>query len=54
MTTVTFEEKNAKTLVTLTERYRTSQALDDALAGSATALTEQFAQLDGLLVALAK
>ncbi len=42
------------TLVTLTERYPTSRALDEALEGSATALPEQFAQLDELLVTLAK
>lgn len=53
VTTVTFEEKNGRTEVTLTERYPTSQALDDALAGSATALPDQFAQLDELLVTLA-
>lgn len=53
VTTVAFEERNGKTRVMLTERYPTSQALDDALAGSATALPEQFAQLDELLVTLA-
>jgi uncharacterized protein YndB with AHSA1/START domain len=52
VTTVTFEENNGKTRLTLTERYPTTQALDDALAGSATALPEQFAQLDELLVTL--
>ena len=49
VTTVTFEEKNGTTQLTLTERYSTSQALEDALEGSATALPEQFAQLDELL-----
>jgi uncharacterized protein YndB with AHSA1/START domain len=53
VTTVTFEEKDGKTQLTLTEHYQTSQALEDALAGSATALPEQFAQLDELLVTLA-
>jgi uncharacterized protein YndB with AHSA1/START domain len=53
VTTVTFEENNGKTLLTLTERYPTSQALEEALAGSATALPEQFAQLDELLLTLA-
>jgi uncharacterized protein YndB with AHSA1/START domain len=52
VTTVTFEEKNGKTQLTLTEHWPTSQALEDALAGSATALPEQFAQLDELLVTL--
>jgi uncharacterized protein YndB with AHSA1/START domain len=49
VTTVTFEANNGKTQVTLTERYPTTQALDDALEGSATALPEQFVQLDELL-----
>jgi uncharacterized protein YndB with AHSA1/START domain len=48
-TTVTFEEKAGKTLVTLHELYPTKAALDEALAGSAEALPEQFAQLDELL-----
>jgi uncharacterized protein YndB with AHSA1/START domain len=49
VTTVTFEEKFGKTLVTLHELYPTKAALDEALAGSAQALPEQFAQLDDLL-----
>jgi uncharacterized protein YndB with AHSA1/START domain len=49
VTTVTFEEKAGKTLVTLHELYPTKAALDEALAGSAEALPEQFAQLDELL-----
>ena len=53
VTTVTFEEKGGKTELTLTERYPTSQALDEALEGSAAALPEQFAHLDILLVTLA-
>lgn len=53
VTTVTFDEKDGKTQLTLTERYPTSQALEDALAGSATALPEQLAQLDELLVTVA-
>lgn len=53
VTTVTFEEKNGKTQLTLTEHYPTSQALEDAVAGSAAALPEQFGQLDELLVTLA-
>jgi uncharacterized protein YndB with AHSA1/START domain len=52
VTSVTFEEKNGKTQLTLTERYLTSQALQDALEGSATALPEQFTQLDELLFTL--
>ncbi len=49
VTTVTFEESAGKTLVTLHERYPTPAALDEAIAGSAEALPEQFAQLDALL-----
>jgi uncharacterized protein YndB with AHSA1/START domain len=49
VTTVTFEENAGKTLVTLHEIYPTKAALDEALAGSAEALPEQFAQLDELL-----
>jgi uncharacterized protein YndB with AHSA1/START domain len=49
VTTVTFEEDAGKTRVTLHERYPTEAALDEALAGSAEALPEQFAQLDALL-----
>jgi uncharacterized protein YndB with AHSA1/START domain len=52
VTTVTFEEQNGKTQLTLTERYPTSEALEDALAGSATALPDQFAQLQEFLVTL--
>lgn len=49
VTTVTFEERDGKTQVTLHERYPTTAALDEALAGSAEGLPEQFAQLDELL-----
>ena len=49
VTTVTFEESDGKTRVTFHERYPTEAALDEALAGSAEALPEQFAQLDELL-----
>ena len=49
VTTVTFEERAGKTLLTLHERYPTTAALEEALAGSAEGLPEQFAQLDGLL-----
>jgi uncharacterized protein YndB with AHSA1/START domain len=53
VTTVTFQEKDGKTELTLTERYPTSQALDEALEGSAAALPEQFAELDAFLITLA-
>ena len=49
MTTVTFEERDGKTLVTYSELYPTEAALDEALAGSAEGLPVQFAQLDALL-----
>ena len=49
VTTVTFEENAGKTLVTFHELYPSEAALDEALAGSAEALPEQFAQLDELL-----
>jgi uncharacterized protein YndB with AHSA1/START domain len=49
VTTVTFEGKADTTLVTFHERYPTTAALEEALAGSAEGLPEQFAQLDALL-----
>ena len=49
VTTVTFEEEAGKTRLTLHERYSTQAALDEAIAGSAEALPQQFAQLDALL-----
>ncbi|MDW2981273.1 MAG: SRPBCC family protein [Rhodanobacter sp.] len=49
VTTVTFEEDGGKTQVTFHELYPTEAALDEALAGSAEGLPEQFAQLDELL-----
>jgi uncharacterized protein YndB with AHSA1/START domain len=53
VTTVTFEEKDGKTLVNFHERYPTKEALEEALAGSAEGLPEQFAQLDELLASRA-
>ena len=49
VTSVTFEEHGGQTLVALHELYPTTAALDEALAGSAEGLPEQFAQLDELL-----
>ncbi len=49
VTTVTCEEHAGRTLVTLHELYPTTAALEEALAGSAEGLLEQFAQLDELL-----
>jgi len=49
VTTVTFEEMGDKTVVTYHELYPTKEALEEALAGSAEGLPEQFAQLDEVL-----
>ena len=49
VTTVTFEEKDGRTLVVLRELYPSKEALDAAGTGAAEALSETFAQLDGLL-----
>jgi uncharacterized protein YndB with AHSA1/START domain len=48
VTTVTFEEKNGKTLLVLSELYPSKEAFD-AGAGAADAMGEQFQQLDELL-----
>ena len=52
VTTVVFEERDGRTFVTYSERYQTAEALDDALAGSAEGLPEQFRQLDAMLATL--
>lgn len=50
VTTVTFEEKDGKTLVMLTDLHPSKEALDAAIAsGSTSGFDEQFAQLDALL-----
>ncbi len=57
MTTVTFEEKNGRTLLVLHELYPSTQALDDALASGSTGTSgasEQFALLDELLITLVR
>ncbi len=51
VTTVTFEEKDGRTLVVLRERYPSKEALDAAGTGAVDAMGEQFDQLDELLVA---
>jgi uncharacterized protein YndB with AHSA1/START domain len=53
VTTVTFEERDGRTLLVLTERYSSKEALDRAGTGAADATHETFAQLDELLVTLA-
>jgi uncharacterized protein YndB with AHSA1/START domain len=52
VTTVTFEEKDGKTLLVLRELYPSKEALDAAGTGAADALGETFGQLDELLVTL--
>jgi len=53
VTTVTFEEKEGKTLLVLHELYPSKEALDAAMAsGEKSGMGETFEQLDELLVAL--
>ena len=53
VTTVTFEEKDGKTLVVLHDLYPSKEALDAAIAsGSTGAWPEQFEALDDLLATL--
>ena len=52
VTTVTFQEADGQTLVTLSELYPSKDALD-ANIGASEGLPEQFGQLDDLLVTLA-
>jgi uncharacterized protein YndB with AHSA1/START domain len=52
VTTVTFAEKDGKTLLVLRELYPSKEALDRAIAGMEDAMPETFAQLDELLVTL--
>ena len=52
LTTVTFEERDGKTLLAMHELYPSKGALDAAGTGSADATVETFAQLDELLVTL--
>ena len=49
VTTLTLDEKDGKTLIVLTERYPTKEALDAAGTGAADAMGETFEQLDELL-----
>ena len=53
ITTVTFEEEGGKTRVVVHDLYPSKEALDAAIAsGSTGGFTEQFEQLDELLVTL--
>src|ERR1700689_1297929 len=51
VTTVTFEEKGGKTLLVLSERHPSKEAVDDAI-GFGEGLRETFEQLDELLLTL--
>ncbi len=53
VTTVSFEEKNGKTTLVVSELYPTKEALDAAGTGAQEAMSETFGQLDELLVSLA-
>jgi uncharacterized protein YndB with AHSA1/START domain len=53
LTTVTFEERGAETLFALHDLHPSKEALDEAIAsGSTGGFSEQFEQLDAVLVAL--
>jgi uncharacterized protein YndB with AHSA1/START domain len=54
VTTVTFEERNGKTLLVMHDLYPSKEALDGAIASGSTAggMEETFEQLDELLAAL--
>jgi uncharacterized protein YndB with AHSA1/START domain len=51
ITTVTFEEKDGKTLLVMRELYPSKEALDIAIEGMDEAMPETFAQLDEFLLA---
>ena len=52
-TTVTLTEEDGRTLVVVSERYPSKEALDAEGGGASEAMHETFAQLDELLVELA-
>jgi uncharacterized protein YndB with AHSA1/START domain len=53
VTTVTFEDMAGATRLTVHEQYPSKEALDDAMAsGSTSGWSEQFEQLDDLIVIL--
>jgi len=49
VTTVTFEARDGKTLLTFHELYPSKEALDEAMTGSAAGLPEQLDQLEEML-----
>jgi uncharacterized protein YndB with AHSA1/START domain len=53
VTTVTFEERGAETVVVMRDLYPSKEALEGAIAsGSTSGFSETFEQLDELLVTL--
>ena len=50
VTTVTFEEKDGKTLLVMSELYPSKEALDGSVMGMEGGMTESFEQLDEFLV----
>ena len=52
VTTVTFEERDGKTLLVMSELYPTKEALDAAGTGAQEAMNETFGQLDEVLAEL--
>jgi uncharacterized protein YndB with AHSA1/START domain len=52
VTTVTFVEKDGKTLLVMHELHPSKETLDDTIAGMEGGMPETFAQLDELLVTL--
>ena len=53
VTTVTFEESDGETLVTIHDRYPSKESLDEAIAsGSTSGWSEQLRQLDAILADL--
>lgn len=52
VTTLTFEERDGKTLLVMSELYPTKEALDAAGTGAQEAMNETFGQLDELLAEL--
>ena len=52
ITTVTFDEKDGRTLLVLRELHPSKEALDAAIAGMEDGMPESFGQLDELLLTL--
>ena len=53
ITTVTFEARDSRTLLTFREVYPSKEALEEAMTGSAAGLPEQLQQLEDLLADIA-